>query len=202
MFQKHILLAATVILLTIGYGVVSASPPAVGMASNSKSCISCHANTGPWQEGASLILDILDKSTMASLRQPDGSFQINCKRGQTASVITVLGYQPQENLPVPHRNGWIFVDTTLIGTPAVSKFAAGWEADIIYGCKIVGDKSALYPDAAIATAPLTIRPLESAKDADISLQVLMTAGEAVKNKPKEGLQSNYFIRTVRLRVVD
>jgi hypothetical protein len=179
-----------------------ASPPAVGMASNAKSCLSCHASAGPWPEGASLVLDILDKNTMASLRQPDGSFQINCKRGQTASVVTVLGYQPQEKQPVPHRNGWIFVDTTLIGTPSVSKFAAGWEADIIYGCKIVGDKSAAYPDAMVTTSPMTVRPLGNAANTDISLQVLLTAGEAVKNKAKEGLQSNYFVRTVRLRIVD
>jgi len=200
--MRNLLTLGTIVAGLLASISCPASPPAVGLASDARSCLACHANTGPWSESPGLIFDMLDKTTMKSLRQPDGAFEITAKRGVPVSVITVLGYEVQEKMLSPHRNGWIFVDTTMIGTNSVSKFAPGWEADVLYGCKIVGDKSPAYPQGAITTAPLTVRPTDLAKDAEISWQVMLTSGEAVKGKPKEGLVSNYFTRTVRLKVTD
>src|SRR5688572_16686461 len=58
------------------FGAVYAYPPGVGILSNSKNCMSCHVNNGPWKDNENLIIDILDKETKTSLRQPDGSFLI------------------------------------------------------------------------------------------------------------------------------
>ena len=49
---------------------------------------------------------------------------------------------------------------------------------------------------------MTVRPLDAARDAQLSLQLMLTRGESVKGKGKEGMIGNYFERTVSLKVVD
>ena len=201
MFHK-IHLPLSLLLLVILAQLAVASPPAVGIVSNSRSCISCHASTGPWTAGPDLVLDLIDKDTQQSLRQPDGSFLLTTKRGSAATAIAVIGYRGLTPEQSPHRNGWTFVDSTSIGTSSLSKFAPGLEISVPYGCKICGDSIAAYPGAVVTTAPISIRPTETAQNADVTFQTLMTSGEPVKGKPKSGLTSNYHARIVHLRVTD
>src|SRR3972149_5425259 len=63
-------------------GVAYAYPPAVGILSNSKNCLSCHVSNGQWKDDDKTIIDILDKETKKSLKQPDGSFLIETKKGE------------------------------------------------------------------------------------------------------------------------
>src|SRR5687767_12105972 len=56
-----------------------AYPPAVGILSNSKNCMSCHVNNGPWHNDSELIVDILDADTKKSMKQSDGSFIIDAE---------------------------------------------------------------------------------------------------------------------------
>jgi hypothetical protein len=68
-------------------------------------------------------------------------------------------------------------------------------------CRLVGDKSDKYPGADVTVLPLTVRPGDSAQDADIELQAMLTRGESVKGKAAEGLIGSYFVRNVRLRII-
>lgn len=61
-------------------GMAYAYPPAVGILSNSKNCMGCHSNNGPWKEDDQLIIDILDMDTKKSLKQSDGSFTFSGER--------------------------------------------------------------------------------------------------------------------------
>ena len=45
-----------------------AYPPAVGILSNAKNCLVCHANNGPWKDDDKTIIDILDKETRKSFK--------------------------------------------------------------------------------------------------------------------------------------
>lgn len=49
---------------------------------------------------------------------------------------------------------------------------------------------------------MTVRPTDAARDAEVELQVMLTAGEAVKGKGSEGLVSNFFVRKVFLKVLE
>ncbi len=49
--------------------------------------------------------------------------------------------------------------------------------------------------------PMTIHPLDDARDADLQLQVMLTKGESVKGDAKVGMLGNYFERKVRLMVI-
>jgi hypothetical protein len=69
-------------------------------------------------------------------------------------------------------------------------------------CRIVGDKLDRFESAAITVLPMTIKPTDAARDAELQLQVMLTKGESVKGKPKEGVISNYFERKVKLMVLD
>lgn len=51
-------------------------------------------------------------------------------------------------------------------------------------------------------AAMTIRPTDAAQDAELALQVMLTKGESVKAKPKEGMIGSYFERRVKLKVTD
>ena len=79
--------------LSSSFGISSAYayPPAVGILSNSKNCISCHTNNGQWQDDSKTIIDILDKDTKKSFKQSDGTFLIETKRGEQKTVLTVIG---------------------------------------------------------------------------------------------------------------
>jgi len=179
-----------------------AYPPAVGIVGKARNCMACHANGGPWKDDASLIVDLVDKETGKSLREKDGSFLISAKPEQRRTILIILGRAKGDTAPVPHRNGWIFVDPALINRDHLgSKFAPGWEADLNMSCRLVGDTyKAAYEGAKITVLPMTVRPTGAAKDAEVEWQILMTGGETVKGDAKQGLVQNYFERKLRLKV--
>jgi hypothetical protein len=184
----------------IGINASYAYPPAVGILSNSKNCMSCHINNGPWKEEDNLIIDILDRETKNSLKQADGSFLIEAKRWEQKAVVTVIGQKKGKSFAVPYRNAWLYIDPSTIGTHSLSKFAPDWDVNLPMSCRLVGDKLPGYEDAFITSLPMTIQPLSNAKDAVLQLQVMLTKGEGVKGKAAEGMLGNYFERTVILTV--
>lgn len=183
-----------------GINTAYAYPPAVGILSNSKNCMSCHTSNGPWKEEDKLIIDILDLETKKSLKQADGSFLIEAKRWEQKTVLTVIGQKKDKSFAEPYRNAWLYIDPATIGTHSLSKFAPDWDVNLPMSCRVVGDKLPGYEDAAITSLPMTIQPLSNAKDAVLQLQVMLTKGESVKGKAQEGMVGNYFERKVILKV--
>ncbi len=179
----------------------AAYPPGVGILAKNRSCASCHVSNGPWAEGARTIIDVLDAKTKQSLRGPDTVITIAVPRGATRTVLTVIGRMAGEESP-PRRNAWLYVDPSQIETSALSKFAPGWEVNLPMSCRIVGDRLEGYDAAYVTVLPMTVRPSDAARDAELELQVMLTAGEAVKGKGKEGLISNLFVRKVLLQVLE
>ncbi len=179
-----------------------AYPPAVGILNNKQNCLECHANSGPWKDDPRTIIDILDKDTMKSLKQADGGFLIETKRGAARTLLTVIGRAKGDTVEAPYRNAWLYVDSKTIGSASLSKFAPGWDVNLPMSCRIVGDKLELYEGATLTVLPMTIRPTDAAQDAELTLQVMLTKGESVKGKPKEGMIASYFERKVKLKVSD
>ncbi len=179
-----------------------AYPPAVGILGQAKNCLSCHVNNGPWKDDGSTIIDILDKETKRSLKQIDGTFLIEVKRGEKKTILTVIGRSKEDKEEPPYRNAWLYVDPRTIGTTSLSKFAPGWNVNLPMSCRIVGDTLEGYEGTKISVLPMTIQPSDAAQDAELMLQVMPTKGESVKGKPKEGMIGNYFERKVKLKVVD
>ncbi len=177
-----------------------AYPPAVGILSNSPNCLACHLSNGPWQDDENLIIDVLDKDTKASLRQQDGSFQIAVPKNQTRTVLTVIGRKAGDKAEAPYRNAWLYIDPQSIGNSSLYKFPPGWEVNLPISCRLVGDAIDIYPGARVTVLPMTLRATESAADATIQLQAMLTKGEAIKGKAKEEMIGNYYERTVRLVV--
>lgn len=178
-----------------------AYPPGVGILSKSKNCLACHANNGPWTDEGKTIIDIIEKDSRKSFRQPDGSFLLQIKRHEQLTVRTVIGYM-KNGAVAPYRNGWIYVDPATIESSSLSKFAPGWNVNLQAACRLVGDNLEGYEDYDLSVLPMTIRPSDSAQDADIILQGMLTRGESVKGKGKEGMVAKYFERTVKLKVLD
>lgn len=183
------------------YGTVHAYPPAVGVFGNAKNCLACHVNDGPWKDEGKTIIDMLDKSTKKSLRQPDGSFLIEVKRNEVAQILTVIGRTANDTEEAPHRNAFLFIDPTTIGTSSLSKFAPGWNVNLPLGCKLVGDNLAGYEKAKITKHPMSVMPTDDARDAELVLQVMLTDGKTIKGDA-EGGKANYFERIVKLKVID
>ncbi len=181
---------------------LGAYPPAVGILGNSKDCLSCHADNGPWKDDGTVIIDIVDKQTRQSLRQSDGTFLIEAKRGEQKTVLTVIGTMRQGQSEIPTRNAWIYVDPEMIDASALSCFAPGWNVNLPMACRVVGDKWDDSADADYTVLPMSVRPTDAAQDASIVLQVMITKGASVKGKAKEGLIANYFERHVNLRVLE
>lgn len=177
-------------------------PPAVGILGKSKSCMSCHVNNGPWSDEQKTIIDILDKETGKSLLQQDGTFLIEVKRGMQKTLLTVIGRWKEDTAPLPYRDAWLYIDPTTIESNSLSKFAPGWDVNLPMSCRLVGDTAPGYESANITSLPMTIQPLDYAKDAELQLQVMLTRGESVKGKPKEGMEGNYLERKVKLVVID
>ncbi len=188
---------------SVDFGISSAYayPPAVGILSNSKNCLSCHVNNGLWKDDDNTIIDILDSDSKKSLKQTDGKFLIEVKKGGQKTIITVLGSKKSKSIPIPHRNAWLYIDTSTIGTNSISKFAPNWEVNLQMACRLVGDKLEGYEDTDITSLPMTLRPLENAKDSEINLQVMFTEGESVKGNTKAGIKSNYFERAVKMKII-
>lgn len=179
-----------------------AYPPAVGVLGKAKSCMSCHVNNGPWTDEQKTIVDILDKETMKSVRQQDGTFLVEVKRGQRKTLLTVIGRTKDDEAPLPYRNAWTYVDPTRIETNSLSKFAPGWVVNLQMSCRVVGDKLPGFEGAKITALPMTVQPLDDAKDAQLQLQVMLTKGESVKGDAKKGMLGNYFERKVQVKVVE
>ncbi len=200
--MSRLLQFISVLILILSTALLRAYPPAVGITSKSKNCLSCHVNNGPWLDEANTIIDILDKQSKASLKQPDGTFLISAHRGETKELLTVIGRKAEDGKEAPYRNGWIFVDPTRIGSNSLSKFASGWSVDLPASCRLVGDQLEGYQGAKITSLQFTLRPGDEAKDAELSWQIMLTKGESVKGKPKEGMVGNYYEKKVILKVVD
>ena len=177
-----------------------AYPPAVGILGNAKNCLVCHSNNGPWKDDAITIIDIVDRETKESFKQPDGSFLIKTKRGEIKTVLTVIGRSKGDTEEAPYRNAWLYVDPQTIGSASLSKFAPGWDVNLPMACRIVGDKMKGYEGASITVLPMSIRPTDAAQDSEMVLQVMLTRGESAKGKPKEGITGSYFERKVHLVV--
>ncbi len=182
--------------------VASAYPPGVGVTSKSRDCTACHKSNGPWSDETKTIIDLLDGQTKLSLRQPDGTFLVDVTRGQTRTVITVIGRSADDTTTPPRRNAWLYVDPSQLGTSSLSKFAPGWEVTLSMSCRLVGDAADPYPLAKVTALPMTIRPGDAARDAVLDLQVMLTAGDVIKGRGDEGLVLNYYLRTVRLHVLE
>lgn len=179
-----------------------AYPPATGILSKSTNCLACHLNNGPWSDEQRTIIDLIDKETNKSLKQPDGTFLIETKRGVAKTLLTVIGRAEGDSQAAPYRNAWLYLDPRTIDTASLSKFAPGWDVNLPMSCRIVGDKNDQYKGAAITVLPMTVRPSDAAQDAELSLQVMLTKGESIKGKPKEGMIGSYFERKVRLKVIE
>jgi hypothetical protein len=180
----------------------SAYPPAVGILSTSKDCLSCHVNNGPWQAESDVIIDILDKTSGRSLKGSDGTFMISARRGELKTVVTVIGTTARHGSPAPFRNAWLYVDPDRIAdSSSLNKFAPGWSVNLPMSCRVVGDAVELYPGAYTTALPMTLRAGDDAPaESQLELQVMLTRGESVKAKPALGMEGNYFKRLVKLRV--
>lgn len=179
-----------------------AYPPAVGILGDSKDCLSCHTSKGPWIDDGSVVIDLVDKQTGLSLKQEDGSFAISARRGESKTILTVIGYEGPDRELKPEKHAWIYVDTEAHGTSKLSHFAPGWNVNLPMACRMVGDKYKESKGGGYTVLPMTVRPSDAARDAQITLQILLVAGETVKGKAKEGLISNYFERSITLKVTD
>ena len=199
--SSRVLVAAAVLGLLFVASPAVAYPPGVGILSKNRSCVSCHANSGPWADEARTIIDVLDAKTKKSLRGADGAFRIEVPRGESRTVLTVIGRR-KGDAALPRRNAWLYVDPTQIEASTLSKFAPGWDVNLPMSCRLVGDKIETYDGALVTVLPMTVRPTDAARDAEVELQVMLTAGDAVKGKDKEGLVSNYFVRKVLLKVLE
>ena len=196
------LVTALLLGFTAALPTALAYPPAVGILSNNNNCLACHANNGPWKDDPLTIIDVLDKETGKSLKQADGSFLISAKRGAAKTVLTVVGRGKGDTVEAPYRNAWLYIDPNTIGSATLSKFAPGWDVNLPMACRIVGDKLELYEGATVTVLPMTVRPTDAARDAELTLQVMLTKGESVKGKPKEGMIGSYFESRVKLKVTD
>ena len=177
-------------------------PPAVGILGKAKNCLVCHVDNGPWKDEANTIIDILDKETKKSYLQPDGSFLIEVKRGEIKTILTVIGRRKGDRADSPYRNAWLYVDPQRIQSKSLSKFAPGWSVNLPMACRIVGDKLVGFEGSNITALPASFKPGDDAQDAELTLQVMLTKGESVKGKAKQGMMGNYFKRVVRLKVLD
>ena len=200
--KRSIIPITMVFVLAVFSGALFAYPPAVGMLGKSTDCLSCHVSNGPWKDDGRTIIDILDKETKQSLKQTDGSFLLEAKRGERKTILTVIGRSKEDHEESPYRNAWLYVNSETIATTSLSKFAPGWDVNLPMSCRIVGDKLEGYEGAQITVLPMTIRPSDAAQNAKLKLQVMLTKGESVKGKPKEGTIGIYFEREVNLRVTD
>lgn len=180
----------------------SAYPPAVGLVGKAKNCLNCHINNGPWKDNDRLIIDIIDTESQESLKQSDGSFLIEVKRGEIKTILTVIGLKGGDSEEIPYRNAWLYVDPNTIETSSLTKFAPGWNVNLPMACRIIGDNLELFKDSDITVLPMSIRPTDAAINAKLTLQVMLTKGESVKSKPKEGMVGNYFERIVEFKVQD
>jgi len=177
-----------------------AYPPAVGILSNSKNCMSCHVNNGPWKDEAKLVIDVLDAETKKSLKQSDGTFIIEAERWQQRKLLTIIGWIKDQSTPAPTKNAWLYIDPTTLGTPSLSKFAPNWDVNLPLSCRIVGDRLEGYENADITSLSMIVQPMSTANHAELQLQIMLTKGVSIKGNTREGMVGNYFERKVLLKI--
>lgn len=199
--SSGVLIAGTIVGCVLVGSPAHAYPPAVGILAKNRSCAACHVSNGPWANEARTLIDVLDAKTRQSLKRDDGSFRLEVPRGQSRTVLTVIG-RVQGDVTPPRRNAWLYVDPSQIESSALSKFAPGWDVNLPMSCRIVGDKLEGYESHVVTVLPMTVRPTDAARDAELELQLMLTGGEAVKGKEREGLVSNYFVRRILLKVLE
>jgi len=199
--SSSVLIAGMALGCVLAGSPARAYPPAVGILAKNRSCASCHVSNGPWADEPRTVIDLLDAKTRQSLRRDDGSFRLEVPRGQSRTVLTVIGRVRGDGTP-PRRNAWLYVDPAQIESSALSKFAPGWDVNLPMSCRIAGDKLEGYEGHVVTVLPMTVRPTDAARDAELELQVMLTGGEAVKGKEREGLVSNFFVRRILLRVLE
>jgi hypothetical protein len=68
--------------------------------------------------------------------------------------------------------------------------------------RLVGDNLPGFEGSKISVLPMTLQPLDDAKDSELQLQVMLTKGEAVKADAKKGMLGNYFERKVELKIIE
>lgn len=189
-------------LILLVPGASPAYPPAVGILGPARNCLACHQDNGPWKDQAGVIIDILDKSSGKSLKQGDGTFSISARRGEAKTVLTVIGWRAQKGGAIPYRNAWLYVDPGRVAdSTSLNKFASGWMVNLPMSCRVVGDPAQPYAGDHTTVLPMTVRAGDDAPaETEIELQVMLTRGEAVKGKPDQGMEGNYFERKVRLKV--
>lgn len=197
--MKIMLVLVVVIIFSQG---IFAYPPAVGILGKAKDCLACHVNNGPWKDDSKTIIDIVDKDTKSSFKQPDGNFMIEVKRGEIKTILTIIGRPKEDTEEAPYRNAWLYIDPKTIETNSLSKFGQGWDVNLPMSCRLVGDKFEKYEGAKITVLPMSIRAADAAQNVELILQIMLTKGESVKGKPKEGMIGNYFERKVKLFVAD
>jgi hypothetical protein len=111
-----------------------------------------------------------------------------------------MGRKAGDKADSPYRNAWLYVDPKTIGSGSLSTFPAGWEVNLPMACRLVGDALENYVGARVTVLPMTIRATETAQNGTLILQAMLTKGESVKGKAKEGMMGNYYERTVKLTV--
>lgn len=193
---RRILIAAIVTALTWALARSLLSYPTAPIVGRNTTCLNCHKNTGPWQDEAKAIIEILDPQTGQSLKQKDGSFLIAAKRNEVKSVQMVFGVTGDTE-KVPECISWCLVDPVeqRQGSDASNKFAPHWEVNAQYGGRFVGDKVKGYEAHKVVASTMSLRATEKAKDGALVLQVLFPVAF-------RGLDGNYFEKKVTLKITD
>lgn len=170
--------------------------PAASLQSRDRDCTSCHQAADSWTDTARVIIDIVDPQTGTSYEAADGAFDIAVRRGEELRVKSVFGVRQGHQFP-PEMVGWLYASPALLKKAPESdpKFAPGWQVNRSFCMKRLVEEVKGFPGNQLAAVPMTIRPLDNAEDATISLQVLFKSSA-------RGLAGDYFERDVRLRVID
>jgi len=181
---------------SIGFANQVDAWPAAALESRDENCLGCHDRAGQWTDTAHVIIDIVDPQTGQSLQEPDGSFTIAIPRGSERRVKSVFGVTPDVEFP-PDMVGWLYVSPDALQTAHESdlKFAPGWSVNRPFCGKRLMEEVPDYPGNRLAAITMTLRPSDTAENADISLQVLLKSHA-------RGLSADYFERVVHLRVTD
>lgn len=180
--------------------IVGAQPafgwPAASLQSRDRDCTGCHTAANSWTDTSKVIVDMVDMKTGKSLRMPDGTFEVVVPRGSELRVNSIFGVKPGYKFP-PEMVGWLYVSPEALESAPESdpKFAPGWQVNRSFCMKRLVETIDGYPGNQLAAVPMTVRPLEGAGDATISLQVLLKSSG-------RGLPGDYIERTVRLRVAE
>lgn len=170
--------------------------PAASLESRHMNCLGCHEQANTWADTSQIVIDIVDPKTGVSFRQPDGSFRIEVARGSERKVKSVFGVTPSVKFP-PDMVGWLFVSPDALQTAHESdlKFAPGWSVNRPFCGKRLIEEVPNYPGDKLAAITMTVRPSDTAHDADVSLQVLLKSYA-------RGLSGEYIERVVHLDVTD